>query len=137
MLLKDIDRPHSELTAAAKEATSTIKSYQRFSENMSIVNWPESNDKLLEFYLIEWKQWMVTDLLDPLRTKTFGQLGESKRGNFVLLKNHPVLCGIMLFRLNLNMQHSGILLSNAWGALPTILHLYNACLSERLLEKSW
>jgi hypothetical protein len=79
----------------------------------------------------------MSDLLDPLRSKTFADLGFSKRGNFVLLRTHPVLCGMMLFRINLNMQHAGLTLVNAWGALPTVLHLYNACLVERLLEKPW
>ena len=104
---------------------------------MHIENWPKANDKLLGLYLWEWDQWIKSDFLDPLRSKTFAGLGLSKRANFVLLKTHPVLCGMMLFRVNLNMQHAGLTLVNAWGSLPIVLHLYNACLAERLLEKPW
>jgi len=137
MFLADTHRAHSELLSTAKRATATVKAYQNFSKDMHIVNWPKSNDRLLELNLWEWNQWILTDFLDPSRSKTFAQLGYSKRGNYVLLKTHPVLCGMMLFCINLNMQHLGITLCNAWGALPTVLHLYTACVTESLLEKPW
>ncbi|TVY20665.1 hypothetical protein LARI1_G001186 [Lachnellula arida] len=137
MLLGDISRPHSELSAAAVQASATLKAHQDFSKDMHIGNWPKSNDKAYEFCIWELDQWVKSDLLDRLRSKTFEELGYSKGGNFVLLKMHPVLCGMMLFRVNLNLQYLGLMLVNAWGALPITLHLYNACLAERLLDNPW
>ncbi|TVY35480.1 hypothetical protein LSUB1_G004598 [Lachnellula subtilissima] len=136
-LLGDISRPHSELSAAAVKATATITAHQDFSKDMHLDSWPKSNDNALEFCLWELDHWIKSDTLDPLRSNTFAELGFSKRGNFVLLKMHPVLCGLMLFRVNLNMQYIGLALVNAWGALPITLHLYNACLAERLLKNPW
>ncbi|TVY48091.1 hypothetical protein LOCC1_G002055 [Lachnellula occidentalis] len=137
VLLEDISRPHSELSAAAVQAIATIEAHQDFSKDMQIKNWPKANDNALEFCLWELEQWIKSDMLDPLRSNTFAELGYSKRGSFVLLKSHPVLCGLMLFRFNLNMQYLGLALVNAWGALPATLHLYNACLTEHLLESPW
>ncbi|CAG8981260.1 hypothetical protein HYALB_00003858 [Hymenoscyphus albidus] len=90
-------------------------------------------------HLWEWEHYILTDFLDGERTAAYSEFGLSKEGDFVLLKAHPVLCGLMLFRMNLTLQGLGITVSNSWpGALiPNVLHLYNACLSEGLLDKHW
>jgi len=137
MLLKDMSRPQVELSVVASQAKATINAYLDFSKDMHIVNWPKSNDKVLEHSIWEWDQWILSDHLDPPRSKVFSRLREPKRGKFVLLRTHPVLCGLMLFRIKLILQESGLTLANAWGALPTVLHLYNACLAQRLLVKPW
>lgn len=137
VLLGDMSRPHSELSAAAVQATGTLTAHQDFSKDMHIGNWPKSNDKPYEFCIWELDQWVKSDPLDRRRSKTYEELGYSKGGNFVLLKMHPVLCGMMLFRVNLNLQFLGLTLVNAWGALPITLHLYNACLSAGLLDNVW
>jgi hypothetical protein len=80
---------------------------------------------------------MLTDNIRPLRTRLFAKLGTHTEEQFVLLKRHPVLCGMMLSRVNACMQHMGLGLVNYFAALPSVLHLYNACLAEGLLNKSW
>jgi hypothetical protein len=136
-LLGDTDRAHSELYTAAKQAETSIKEYQEFSKNMQIASWPKTNQQLMDTYLWEWKQWITTDFLDDFRSKSLAKFGRSKGGEYVLLRRHPILCGMMLFRLKLDMQQSGIMLCNAWNSLPGVLHLYNACLAEGYLKKPW
>jgi hypothetical protein len=137
MLLNDMEMAHFELRAAAVRAIVSVKTYKGFSKNMYIVNWPESNQRLLELHLWEWNQWIVNDCLDSVRSSVFNDIGESKGGNHVLLKRHPVLCGMMLFRLKLNKQEAGMSLCTAWGSLPISMHLYNACLAEGILQQPW
>ncbi|TVY78229.1 hypothetical protein LSUE1_G004193 [Lachnellula suecica] len=130
MLLGDIDRPYSELSAAATRATTTIETYQDFSNDMYLSTWPKANDDILKLHLWECDQWILTDVLGPLRSETYASLGYPSRGEYVL-------CGMMLFRSSLIMQEVGMSLVNAWGSLPAVLHLYNACLADHLLEKPW
>ena len=106
---------------------------------MQIVNWPKSNDKVLENIIMDCEMYARADFLDAVRTKTYSQLGLAKPSDstFVLLKRHPVLCGMILFRLKLQVQEAGITIAGAWGALPVILHLYNAARQEGALEKHW
>lgn len=60
-----------------------------------------------------------------------------KEKSHVLLKRHPVLCGMMLFRLRAQMQENGIAIANSWQSLPALLHLYNAANSEGFLRLPW
>jgi hypothetical protein len=137
MLLTDMEMPYSELRAAAVRAITSVKAYKEFSKNMYSVNWPEPNERLLDLRLWEWNQWIINDFLNSARSSVFNGLGESKGGNHILLKRHPVLCGMMLFRLKLNKQEAGMSLCTAWGSLPIAMHLYNACLAERILQQPW
>lgn len=137
ILLRDTERPYAELSATTSRAVTSIKNYQNFSKDMQIGLWPKSQDKFLDVCLWEWNFWIISDVLDPPRSATFADVGYPKRGNFVLLKTHPVLCGMMIFSIKLKLHYFGLALVNAWGALPVTLHLYNACLVENLLEKPW
>jgi hypothetical protein len=53
--------------------------------------------------------------------------------NFILLRQHPMLCGSMVMKLNLLMHNRGIALANAEGRIQAVAHLCNAvqyCISE-------
>ena len=137
MLLKDAERPFEELTAGVTQAISTIERYQDFSKDMQMKSWPKSNDVMLNYHLLLWKQWLASDVLDPIRDAHFKDARMPKRGTFALLKAHPVLCGMNLFHVKLITQKFGLIVTNAWGAVPAILHLYNACTSRGLVNKHW
>jgi hypothetical protein len=112
----------------------TVGNYQDFSKNMQVRNWFKEFGTGLEMLLEEWNQWILMDFIGPLRTKLFARVGTHTEENYVLLKRHPVLCGMMLSRIKACMQHLGLGLVNYLPALPSVLHLYNACLAEGLLE---
>lgn len=137
MLLDDMDRPFHELSATATQTSVTIKVYQEFSKDIHMKSWPETNDMILQEQVKDWHKWILTDWLDPVREAVYANIGRKREGSFVLLKAHPVLCGIMKFQIRLFAQSFGFTLVNAWGALPNILHLYNACLMEGLLKDPW
>jgi hypothetical protein len=136
ILLGETGRAQTELFSAATRATATVKRHQNFSINWQVGNWSKKFEKGLEFLLWEWDQWMLTDNIRPLRTKLFAKLGIQTE-HFVLLRRHPVLCGMMLSRVNACMQHIDLGLVNYFAALPSVLHLYHACLAEGLLNKPW
>lgn len=140
VLLEDTSRAYQELTKNAKQIVDTLRQYQHFSKRMFIENWGEGNDRMLDDFAQETEAWFKTDWIEPLRTRTFrsGNLPvpESDR-YYVLMKRHPVLCGMVLFRLKVLMQAIGITLVNAWGSLTTVLHLYNAAKVEGAISTPW
>jgi hypothetical protein len=137
VLLRDASRAQAELFIAATRTVDTLKEYLEFSKDMHIVNWPKNNDMFLKQITGECG-WIKNDFLEYIRTLVHKKLSFSdKGGSFVLVKRHPALCGMIIFRLNIIMQDIRITLVNAWGALPTVLHLYNAALVERTLTKPW
>lgn len=137
MLLEDMKRPQSELLAAARKAVATVETYQDFSKDMHMSSLPKSHGDVTKFYLWEWNEWMILDILDRPRTDCYNDVNMPKEGEFVLLKAHPVLCGMMMFRLKLELQATGMAISGAWGAVCNVLHLYNACVAEKLLKIPW
>ncbi len=70
----------------------------------------------------------------------FGNQGWDSPGDeerFYLYKQQPFLCGILAFRITLNMQNAGILLCNVWGTIMLPAHLYNVLKQEINLVESW
>lgn len=136
MLLDDTNRAHQELADSCEEITGTLQQYQDFSENMSISTWGEFNDNALQGLIHEWEWWLVQTWFHRAFQDMKIPVQENDR-YFVLLERHPVLCGMLLFRLKMVMQSLGVILVNAWGSLPTVLHLYNAARVEGALVKPW
>ncbi len=138
ILLEDTPRPFHELSIASARIAGTIREYLEFSKNMHVSTWPKSNDKVLEHIIFDCQIWIDQDFLEPIRATVYSQAALPKpSGTHVLLKRHPLLCGMMLFRLSIVMQNLGITLVNAWGAVPNSLHLYNAAVVEHTLKKPW
>jgi hypothetical protein len=139
VLLEDTSRAQNELFTGAKRTVDTLKEYLEFSKNMHIANWPAKNNMILRAVLEQCENMVLNDFIDGIRTDAYDvlEMPEHKGGTFVLMKRHPVLCGMLLFRLHVIMQGLGITLVNAWGSLTCVLHLYNAAYSEGTLSKPW
>jgi hypothetical protein len=87
---------------------------------------------LLENIMIEAEEWINQDIYSLAHQKLFKD-SKSQAAliqPYSLFSRQPFLCGLMLFRLNMRLQEAGIVLVNAWGSLPTVLHLYNAVQHE-------
>ncbi|RDW57796.1 hypothetical protein BP5796_12597 [Coleophoma crateriformis] len=130
--LAHIGMAHKELQRTGLYATQILKSYTKFSENMLIDNWPKQNDMIIQRIRSEVETWITKDVYSPLQKQLFkaNKLPTDAIQPYSLFSRHPLLCGVMLFRLNLNLQELGVTLVNAWGSLPSILHLYNAVKHE-------
>jgi hypothetical protein len=133
-MLSKIDMAHKALQTEGLHVSKVLEEYSDFSKNMSIENWPRQNDKSLEMIKLEADLWVNKDTIAVATKKIFNSAGlpESYIKPYSLLSRPPLLCGLMLFRLNLRMQEAGTILVNAWGSLPSIMHLYNATKQEFL-----
>ena len=56
---------------------------------------------------------------------------------FRLLKQYPLLCGLLSFAIQMNAHGLGIDFANSWGSIMCASHLYNATRQEKLLSKTW
>lgn len=136
ILLVDIIRAQSELSEAVVQAIATLKEYFDFSEHINITDHAKIYDGTLT-QIHKLCEWIKSDFLHAERSRVFQERRENEKDDFVLLKRHPVLCGMMLFHLNLCMQNTGLGLVGIWEAIPAVIHLYNACLAEELLPEPW
>lgn len=72
---------------------------------------------------------MLNDVVLPLKQKFFTQLGHlflADTERFYLYKRQPILCGLLCFRLTLELHYLGINLVQAWGTGIYPAHFYNA-----------
>lgn len=82
---------------------------------MSIENWPKQNDKVLQMIKLEANLWVNKDIMAVAQKQAYASAGmsESYIKPYSLLSHQPLLCGLMLLRLNLRMQETGTILVNA------------------------
>ncbi|KAI9374303.1 hypothetical protein BJX61DRAFT_319974 [Aspergillus egyptiacus] len=73
----------------------------------------------------------------PTKMKLPGPTPIIEREPHELLKRHPVFCGILLFKLRMQFQATGIGFVSYSSSILYAAHLYNALVQEELLQKSW
>ena len=134
VLREDTARPFEELQATGKRINKTLDDYFRCSRSRSINVWDAQNDQALrQIQTFAWN-WAMTDMMAKAAARGSGTVNSRPSH---LLKNHPILCGLMVFRLNLLMNDAGIALCNAWGSVVYPAYLYNACRQSANLEQEW
>ncbi|CAM6128099.1 unnamed protein product [Calypogeia fissa] len=143
-MLSNIGMAHRELQTMGHHFSTTLQKYIEFSKTMSFETWPEFSkqwmeatqvqaDEMFRNFKLEADLWVNRDALATSRQMGLRKLNlpESPVRPYSLLSRHPLLCGLLLFRLNLNLQECGIFVVNSCGtSVPNIVHLYNAVKSE-------
>lgn len=134
VLREDVSRPFDDLRPTGTRVIATIDEYFKYTRSRRIANWPAQNDKVLRDIQKLAKEWTQEDRVGIATVKGVSNV---RTRPYHLLKNHPVLCGLLIFRLNILLNDSGINFCNAWGTAVYPAHLYNAArqsadLSEKL-----
>ncbi|GIZ47422.1 hypothetical protein CKM354_001051300 [Cercospora kikuchii] len=130
-----IGHPLTELQNTARRAVAIMDDYFRLSEHARLGTWAPANDEVFRMIKETAEQWALEDTIAKI------QLPVSRRApkmeSFYLLKNHPVLAGLLMFQLNLRLQDAGITLCNAWRSVLYTAHLYNALRQSGGLNTPW
>ncbi|CAK1366228.1 unnamed protein product [Cercospora beticola] len=126
---------HCDLQNHARRIVGIMDDYLRLSKNRRIDTWAPTNDEVLRMIKETANFWVLDDIMTNLPLPV--PEGAPKMPSFYLLKNHPVLAGLLLFHLNLRVQDAGISLCNAWGSVLYPAHLYNACQQSAGLTAPW
>ncbi|KAI9766307.1 MAG: hypothetical protein M1839_004922 [Geoglossum umbratile] len=125
-----------ELKAAGEAAKSSLTF--ALSARLHTVNWPKSNDRLLENTLTFIDEWITKDAVDKMKRIFLGsQYATFGFEAYYLLSHHPLFCGSMLFSLTFMMREAGTALAIAWGSILYIAHLYNALRQSGTLDIPW
>lgn len=126
-----------DLQRNAKFIENSISQVLEFHEDLRVETWPRSNDKALVEISDLIKRYVAEDVVQNARKRmrNFGSLPSPEP--FFLLRQHPLLCGLICFKVKMLMQEASITFVNAWGSVLYTAHLYNAVRQEKLLVRNW
>ncbi|KAK2058793.1 hypothetical protein LY76DRAFT_592953 [Colletotrichum caudatum] len=119
--------------------SNSLERHLEFHENLKVEHWPASNDRVLK-KLRHLMKSMGEDPVHTAKVRAWAQTGHPappKMEPHLILIYCPVLSGLYLFRLRLEMYEIGIAIANAWGSVTYAAHLYNALLMNGLLAGPW
>ena len=135
-----VDHCLAVLQLEANRFKGTLSRYLEFSRGItSPSTWPMENEHLLKRLAEAVNKTMLNDAVLPLKQKFFTRLGlpflaDTER--FYLYKRQPILCGLLCFRLTLELQYLGVNLVQAWGSAIYPAHFYNA-LHQQTQPAKW
>jgi hypothetical protein len=120
---------HRDLFKAGIRASITLRQFSQFDFISPTLHFGDlGGNELLRNIKDHIGIWIKTDFMAPVRNMFL--IGMGRKPNsvnaFSLLRQHPILCGSLVIRLNLLMQNRGIALANTKGSIRAVAHLYNA-----------
>ncbi|KAK2792486.1 hypothetical protein FQN52_003421 [Onygenales sp. PD_12] len=115
-----------DLRMSGLRIKKTIDDYQQLSRTHPPPKfWPKEGDKEIQNIGSTVKSWIIQDLFLDLRvlSKLYG-IG-SVPEKHALFSQHAILCGLILFSLNVRMQAVGLQLANQWYDIQQLAFLHN------------
>ncbi|PWN39483.1 hypothetical protein IE81DRAFT_326489 [Ceraceosorus guamensis] len=117
-----------QLRSAAGHMSKTIKQRSAVEGGRHPRDWASTNEELISDFVKRADRWHKDDLLTTLRKDAAKHLGRRVQDyDSLLLPRHPLFCGVLLFRLQLEYQAIGFALSNTWASIFYTVHLVTAC----------
>lgn len=91
--------------------------------------WPRQNEMIMEMFEREAEYWREMNPVSDMRKfiKVDRSVASTSLAPSSLMELNPMLCGLWLFKMQLNYQQLGFTLVNAWGTILYTAHLYAAC----------
>lgn len=139
ILREQIGRGRDDLVKSAKYVESGIERVLDFHKNLRIENWPKSNDQGLLMILDRIMNWVKTDAVGRVKEglTNSSEIQSTAVEPFLLLRNHPLYCGLLSYSIRILAQEASIVFANAWGSVLYCAHLYNALYQEKLMTNRW
>ncbi|PPJ52777.1 hypothetical protein CBER1_11191 [Cercospora berteroae] len=135
LLRERVTLPFHDLQRSARRINLIVDDYLKFSEHAHTAKWTARNDETLRVIKESASGWALQDTIGGVLARNPN--GAPERQSFYLLKNHPVLAGLLVFHLQVHLQDVGIALCNVWGSALYPAHLYNACRQSAGLDARW
>ena len=131
-----------DLTATSRRGTDTVRQY--FRESRKILGrrekWHQKYDGGMLTFVRLLNDWVEKDLItttvNELSKKTC-QSDEPSVPPFYLLKHHPILCGLMIYWIEMENRELGVALAMTYKTILATAHLYNAARQSGLLPVVW
>ncbi|KAF4877788.1 hypothetical protein CGCSCA1_v003190 [Colletotrichum siamense] len=139
ILRDDVERGFFQMSDETSIMRNNLKSHLEFHQSLKIDGWTAKHDRALkdtESVI----GWLGTDPIhqvknDYARSHGIPLLPDNKK--CYLLRQSPVMSGLILHHFRLDLYDIGIAVANAWGSITYMEHLYNAVEKEGLLEGPW
>ncbi|WWD15674.1 hypothetical protein CI109_100096 [Kwoniella shandongensis] len=93
-------------------------------------SWPARSEAIAREVMKEAEVWHSTDPIAIMRkivNRNGRRMGITADYKSTLMERNPMLCGLLLFRLQLQYQRIGFALAEAWGTILYTAHLVAAC----------
>ncbi|KAL5340459.1 hypothetical protein BJX70DRAFT_361012 [Aspergillus crustosus] len=115
-----------DLRMSGLRIQKTIKEYQDLSKTYPPPKfWPKEGDQEIQAISSTVEAWIIQDLFHEIRVAAgLDRVGPPPEKH-VFLSQHPLLCGLFLFNLNLRMQFSGQQLVSQWYDVQQLAFLHN------------
>ncbi|KAJ3533488.1 hypothetical protein NM208_g7962 [Fusarium decemcellulare] len=110
-------------------------------ENLKSPHWSSSNEKWLQ-ETSEGIEWFVQDPLHKFRTRIAeddpkAQETVEATKKHRLLRRSPIVAGLALYHFRAEVHDVGLAVTNAWGSIIPLAHLYNAVVMEGHSDGFW
>ncbi|KAF2827075.1 hypothetical protein CC86DRAFT_394111 [Ophiobolus disseminans] len=133
-LRDEVDRSFRELANVADFTRNNIKSTLDFHKDLRIDNWPGKNDEFMTAFSDEIMHWIISD---PHRAAARQLKRKNLPGPYYFFRQHPWLCGLWKYYIQIQLQSTAIAFVNAWGSVMYCGHFYNAVRKAKLLPQKW
>lgn len=126
----------ADLRMSGLRIQKTIKEYQQLSKTHPTPEfWPKEGDEEIQGISTAVQSWIIQDLFHDLRVQSgLDRVGPPPEKH-TLLSQHPILCGLFLFQLNLRMQFVGQQLVTQWYDVQQLAFLYNLVVKSSPMHK--
>ncbi|KAL4883353.1 hypothetical protein BJY04DRAFT_216652 [Aspergillus karnatakaensis] len=92
--------------------------------------WPREGDKEIQSISTAVDSWIIQDLFQEIRQRSGIDRVGSPPEKHILLSQHFILCGLVLFNLNLRMQFVGQQLISQWYDVQQLAFLHNLVIAS-------
>ena len=142
VLRKDIQTGFNVMQDTGHRVKSVVQTHFRTARGLlwRKETWHSNNDGQILRLIGFVAEWVNADII-TVTLKRHSKQDIEKAGiepaPFWLLKNHPLLCGLMVYYMNISIRELGISVSNAYDTILSASHLYNAAKQSGLLSQPW
>ncbi|EQB44956.1 hypothetical protein CGLO_16239 [Colletotrichum gloeosporioides Cg-14] len=139
ILRDDVERGFFQMSNETNIMRNNLKSHLEFHQNLKIDGWTAKHDRALkdtESVI----GWLGTDPIHQVKDEYARRQGmplSPDTPQYNLLRQSPVMSGLILHYFRLDLYDIGIAAANAWGSITYMEHLYNAVEKEGLLGGPW
>jgi len=132
-----LEVPFKQLQIVATRAKQSVQAAASNRKGCLNESWPFQKDMTVRRVLIHTiEQWVLTDGYDVLVKRHMPNANFPKE-DFRILRQHPLLCGLMAFNVHLMTLNCGLAYVNAWGSGMFMAHLYNALRQKGTCQAEW
>ncbi|KAK5947420.1 hypothetical protein PMZ80_001570 [Knufia obscura] len=129
--------PFTQMQLVGHDARASVQAAINNRKGCPNESWPIQKDFMVQKVLMHViDQWILTDGYNAVVKRHMSQANFPKE-DFRVLRQHPILCGLMAFHVRLMMSNCGLSYMNSWGSGMFMAHLYNAVRQEKSCEVEW